>query len=122
VACVVGSETVPVDEVLRKDVEVASRVLHVLDRLRDFDERDELAPLVRQLYGDEQQLDLVNMPEGGLEVSVALPFSAELGVALPSSARVRVWLGRVRVGLPVGYHSGMLSPWLPSTFVRSTTP
>jgi len=31
---------------------------------------------LRQLYGDEQRLDLVNMPEGGLEVSVMLPFSA----------------------------------------------
>jgi signal transduction histidine kinase len=31
---------------------------------------------LRQLYGDEQRLDLVNAPEGGLEVSVALPFSA----------------------------------------------
>ena len=30
---------------------------------------------LRQLYGDEQRLDLVNAPEGGLEVSVALPFS-----------------------------------------------
>jgi signal transduction histidine kinase len=28
---------------------------------------------LRQLYGDEQRLDLVNMPEGGLEVRVALP-------------------------------------------------
>jgi two-component system, LytTR family, sensor kinase len=44
---------------------------------------------LRQLYGDEQRLDLVNMPEGGLEVSVTLPFSAELGVALPSSASER---------------------------------
>ncbi|HEV8610700.1 MAG TPA: histidine kinase [Thermoanaerobaculia bacterium] len=31
---------------------------------------------LRQLYGDEQRLDLVNMPEGGLEVRVALPLSA----------------------------------------------
>jgi LytS/YehU family sensor histidine kinase len=31
---------------------------------------------LRQLYGDEQRLDLVNAPEGGLEVSVTLPFSA----------------------------------------------
>jgi signal transduction histidine kinase len=30
---------------------------------------------LRQLYGDEQRLDLVNAPEGGLEVSVTLPFS-----------------------------------------------
>lgn len=31
---------------------------------------------LRQLYGDEQRLDLVNAPEGGLEVSVILPFSS----------------------------------------------
>lgn len=31
---------------------------------------------LRQLYGDGQRLDLVNAPEGGLEVSIALPFSA----------------------------------------------
>jgi signal transduction histidine kinase len=31
---------------------------------------------LRQLYGDEQRLDLVNAPEGGLEVSVALPYTA----------------------------------------------
>jgi two-component system LytT family sensor kinase len=29
---------------------------------------------LRQLYGDQQRLDLVNMPEGGLEVSVVLPW------------------------------------------------
>jgi signal transduction histidine kinase len=28
---------------------------------------------LRQLYGEEQRLELVNMPEGGLEVRVALP-------------------------------------------------
>jgi sensor histidine kinase YesM len=30
---------------------------------------------LRQLYGTAQRLDLVNAPEGGLEVSIALPFS-----------------------------------------------
>ena len=31
---------------------------------------------LRQLYGEEQRLDLVNVPEGGLEVSVGLPYSS----------------------------------------------
>jgi two-component system LytT family sensor kinase len=29
---------------------------------------------LRQLYGDDQRLDLTNVPEGGLEVSVGLPY------------------------------------------------
>jgi signal transduction histidine kinase len=31
---------------------------------------------LRQLYGNEQRLDLVNAPGGGLEVTLGLPFSA----------------------------------------------
>jgi two-component system LytT family sensor kinase len=31
---------------------------------------------LQQLYGDDQRLDLENAPEGGLEVTVGLPFSA----------------------------------------------
>jgi sensor histidine kinase YesM len=30
---------------------------------------------LQQLYGDDQRLDLENAPEGGLEVTVGLPFS-----------------------------------------------
>jgi signal transduction histidine kinase len=33
---------------------------------------------LRQLYGDGQRLELVNASEGGLEVSIALPFSVAL--------------------------------------------
>ena len=30
---------------------------------------------LQQLYGEDQRLDLENAPEGGLEVTVGLPFS-----------------------------------------------
>ena len=34
---------------------------------------------LQQLYGDDQRLDLENVPEGGLEVTVGFPFSAPRG-------------------------------------------
>ena len=38
---------------------------------------------LQQLYGDDQRLELENVAEGGLEVTVGLPFSAPAAATAP---------------------------------------